>query len=286
MNVKLVRFVMEERLQKPVETAKQADVAILLGATSGTKVSRYENFKRMPDPVTVFALEIVYRQPARELFAGSYDKIRASVQERARRMVKQLNARPEKQDKKTLRKLEFLSAIVRQDPDVIMVGENARRVLAVDPFSGGVGFAVLEGQDNLIDWGIRTTGRADNVKSAGVIDKLIDRFRPDVLVLEHWDSDGSRRCSRVEKLLGRIAAQEGKRILVRLVTKSEVRTIGPLPQTSTKYGRASILAERFRELQAYLPPVRKPWMPEDDRMAIFDALSFALACVRTKKSIE
>jgi hypothetical protein len=163
--------------------------------------------------------------------------------------------------------------------------ETARRILAVDPMSRGVGFAVLEGQDHLIDWGIRTTGRADNAKSARVIDKLIDRFRPDVLVLEDWDSAGSRRCRRVETLLSQIAASEGRRVLVRLVSRREIRAIGHLPLTSTKHGRASLLAERFPELHPFLPPVRKPWMPEDDRMAIFDALSLAVACVRPRGKI-
>ena len=161
--------------------------------------------------------------------------------------------------------------------------ETTKRVLAVDPYSRGVGFAVLEGQASLIDWGLRTTGRADNAKAAGVIDKLIERFRPDVLVLEDWDSDGARRCARVQRLLDRIAADEGTRVLVRLVTRREIRAIGPLPQTGTKRGRACFLAERFPELQAFLPPVRKPWMPEDDRMSIFDALSFAVACSETTK---
>ena len=163
--------------------------------------------------------------------------------------------------------------------------ETARRVLAIDPFSRGVGFVVLEGQDRLIDWGTRSTGQADNAKAARVIDKLIDRFRPDVLALEHWDSDGARRCSRVQKLLDRIAAKEGPRVLVRLVTRRQVCAIGTLPLTSTKYGRACFLAERFPELQPFLPPVRKPWMPEDDQMAIFDALGFAVACVRTSKKV-
>jgi hypothetical protein len=159
--------------------------------------------------------------------------------------------------------------------------ETAKRILAIDPFSRGVGFAVLEGPACLIDWGLRTTGRADNAKAARVIDKLIDRFRPDVLALEDWDSAGSRRCGRVQKLLDRIAADEGTRVLVRLITRHEIRAIGPLPQTSTKRGRACVLAERFPELHPFLPPVRKPWMPEDDRMAIFDAVGFARACFPT-----
>ncbi len=165
--------------------------------------------------------------------------------------------------------------------------DTSRRILAVDPFSRGVGFAVLEGEDNLIDWGIRTTAQANNAKSTRVIDKLVDRFRPDVLVLEAWEADGSRRCPRVEKLLGRIAREEGSRVFVRLVTKKELCAIGPLPLTNTKYGRARFLAERFsKEVGAYLPPERKPWMPEDDRMAIFDALSFAVACARTTKKTK
>lgn len=156
--------------------------------------------------------------------------------------------------------------------------ETVKRVLAIDPFSRGVGFAVLEGPECLIDWGLRTTGRADNARSARVIEKLIDRFLPDVLALEDWDSAGSRRCDRVQALLDRIAAAEARRLIVRLIARRQVRAIGPLPQTSTKRGRACFLAERFLELHPFLPPLRKPWMPEDDRMSIFDAVAFAVAC--------
>jgi hypothetical protein len=52
---------------------------------SGTKISRYENFTRIPNTLTVFALEIVLGQPASELLAGVYEAIRHAVQERARR---------------------------------------------------------------------------------------------------------------------------------------------------------------------------------------------------------
>jgi transcriptional regulator with XRE-family HTH domain len=90
---------------------------MLLGAVSGTKVSRYENFTRMPSALTIFASEIVFNQPASELFAGIYDEIRLEVQKRARQMMKELTARPDKQTKKTLRKLELLRAIVEAKPN-------------------------------------------------------------------------------------------------------------------------------------------------------------------------
>ncbi len=89
---------------------------MLLGAVSGTKVSRYENFTRMPGALTVFAFEIVFNQPASELFAGNYQAVRLAVQARARRMVKQLHARPGMQARKTLRKLELFRTIVELKP--------------------------------------------------------------------------------------------------------------------------------------------------------------------------
>jgi hypothetical protein len=165
-----------------------------------------------------------------------------------------------------------------------MRSHTTERVLAIDPFSRGVGFAVLEGVDNLIDWGLKSTGKADNAKAVRVIEKLIDRFRPDVLALENWDAAGARRCVRVEILLDRIASTEIRRTKVHLVSQRDLRAIGPLPEVNTKYGRACFLADRFPELRAFLPQVRKPWMPEDARMAIFDAASFALACFPTQSA--
>ena len=89
---------------------------MLLGAASGTKVSRYENFTRMPGALTVFAFEVVFHQPASELFAGTYQAIRLAVQARALRMVDQLNAQPEAHDRRTLHRLNLLRSIVEPKP--------------------------------------------------------------------------------------------------------------------------------------------------------------------------
>jgi hypothetical protein len=153
-----------------------------------------------------------------------------------------------------------------------------KRILAIDPFSRGVGFAVLEAEAALVDWGLKTTGRADNAKSVRAIERLITLFKPDVLALEDWDATGGRRCERVEILLNLIANGGWKGLRVRLVSRGALRAIGPLPAAGTKYGRACLLAERFPELRPFLPPVRKLWMSEDDRMSIFDAVGFAVAC--------
>jgi len=45
----------------------------------------------------------------------------------------------------------------------------------------------------------------------------------------------------------------------------------------TKHALAEILAARFpEELGCRLPPKRRPWMSEDYRMDIFDAVALAL----------
>ena len=160
-----------------------------------------------------------------------------------------------------------------------MTEKSTKRVLGIDPYSSGVGFAVVEEGIGLVDWGLRNTRKPDNRKAISAIAKLIDRFKPDILALEDWEAAGARRCERIETLLNLIATGKWEGLRVRLVSLREIRALGPLPDTSTKYGRASFFAEQFPELHAFLPPIRKPWMSEDSRMSIFDAVAFAVACL-------
>jgi transcriptional regulator with XRE-family HTH domain len=66
----------------------QHQVAHLVGARSGAKISRYEHYTRIPDLCTVFALEIIYRTPAKVLFAGMFEKTRRLVHDRAERALR------------------------------------------------------------------------------------------------------------------------------------------------------------------------------------------------------
>jgi hypothetical protein len=164
-----------------------------------------------------------------------------------------------------------------------MTQQTFKRVLGIDPFSSGVGFAVLEGPNELIDWGTRSTRIANSEKAVLVIEKLIDRYEPDLLAIENWESEGARRRPRIEALLDRIVVDERKRLPVRLIAPNEIRRVGSVPRSGTKHGRATLLAERFPELAPFLPRPRKIWDSEDSRMSIFDAAAFAIACFPAKK---
>ena len=87
----------------------QDEVAYLLGCQNGTKVSRYERFSRKPSLETLFAYEVVFGAPARELFAGVYQKVEKKMLSRAQLLTRKLNrATP---DRMATRKLEILQAI-------------------------------------------------------------------------------------------------------------------------------------------------------------------------------
>jgi transcriptional regulator with XRE-family HTH domain len=91
----------------------QDEIALLLGATSGTKVSRYETFTRLPSISTVFAYEVIFGAAARDLFAGAYQDVRCAVVSRAKLLMESLNH--ESADPEILRKVQFLRSIVEKD---------------------------------------------------------------------------------------------------------------------------------------------------------------------------
>src|SRR5882757_6701241 len=62
----------------------QDEVAFLLGAHSGSKVSRYEKFAREPSLATALAFEAIFQKPASELFAGLYEEVSQEVAARAK----------------------------------------------------------------------------------------------------------------------------------------------------------------------------------------------------------
>jgi transcriptional regulator with XRE-family HTH domain len=87
----------------------QDEVAYLLGCKDGARVSRYENFSRRPSPEAIFAYEIIFHLPARELFAGHYLKIEKNVLKRAQLLARKTSA--VNSDAITRRKLQALKAI-------------------------------------------------------------------------------------------------------------------------------------------------------------------------------
>jgi len=154
-----------------------------------------------------------------------------------------------------------------------------KRILAIDPTTRGFGFAVLEGPMSLVDWGVKEAkGKTNkNERSLNLIEDLIIHYRPDVIVVEDYDGQDSRRCPRVAGLIRRVAQLAGKRkIIIRSFSRSMVRDAFSEVHAHTKHQIAEAVSSRFPELVPRMPKFRKCWMPEDYRMNFFDAIALGL----------
>jgi transcriptional regulator with XRE-family HTH domain len=104
----------------------QDEVAFLLGCASGAKVSRYERMVRQPTLETALACEAVYGVPVRTLFAGVYEKVEATIHQRAQALAGTLSAA--KPDRFTRQKLAGLAATTSAaKPEPIYYGISANR---------------------------------------------------------------------------------------------------------------------------------------------------------------
>jgi hypothetical protein len=72
------------------------------------------------------------------------------------------------------------------------------RILGIAPSSRGFGFAVMEGRESLIDWGIRSVIRDKNTCTLKKVEAMIAHYKPAILVLEDASAKGSRRSGRIQ----------------------------------------------------------------------------------------
>lgn len=160
-----------------------------------------------------------------------------------------------------------------------------KRVLALDPATRGCGFAVLEGPERLVDWGVKGNDYRDERQLLRVVGKLLDDYAPDAVVLEDCTAASCRRRARARRLIraiSRVAIE--RRIAVRMFSRDHVRSIFSEETEATKYTIATTLATRFPELTLRLPPRRRLWMSEDYRMSIFDAAALGMTSYTTARN--
>lgn len=161
------------------------------------------------------------------------------------------------------------------------------RALAIDPTSKGFGYAVLEGPSALIDWGVKHVRGERGERNRRCLEKvaaLIVRYQPDVLVVERAKAKCCRRWPRALQLIKDIIALgTANRLRIRRISRQRMQECFSEKGSATKYQVATAIAQRFPELASHLPPVRKPWMSEDQRMGIFDALAFGRASYESKR---
>jgi hypothetical protein len=152
------------------------------------------------------------------------------------------------------------------------------RILAIALSARGFGFVVMEGQKRIIECGGRVARGDKNAQSLAKMEKLLNFYRPGVLVLQDVEAKGSRRAPRIKTLNRQIKdVAEKQKIQVKLISGKQLRSLLLGDPKGTKQKMAEMLAMQFPEELAWrLPPKRKTWNSEDSRMDIFDAVGLAV----------
>lgn len=88
----------------------QRELAFLLGAQSGAKISRYERRVRTPNIHAAFACEAIFKIAAHELFPAAYAEVDEQVTRRVRLLLARLKAA--KPTPANQRKIHFLIALI------------------------------------------------------------------------------------------------------------------------------------------------------------------------------
>lgn len=153
------------------------------------------------------------------------------------------------------------------------------RILAIHLSAYGVGYSVLERTRGFIDCGVARARKNKNAACRQILDKLLTRYAPDLLVLpDLGDNDGYYHSSRIKRLCASLVRMAEKRnVSVKLINKIETRKHLLGAREGTKHQVAKVVAEKFSaELASSLPPPRDTADNEDYRMGIFEATAMAV----------
>ena len=157
-------------------------------------------------------------------------------------------------------------------------------ILALYPFSRGFAFVLFKGPNSPFDWGVKEIKeKHKNVKIIETVKELIDRYSPEVIVIEDALDHASRRSSRIKKLyrmLTHLAATEY--IDLFRFSNSAVKEYFASVGATTKYEIALAIGRQIPAFGHRLPRIRKPWMSADPRQSLFDAAALGLVYYGSK----
>jgi Holliday junction resolvasome RuvABC endonuclease subunit len=147
--------------------------------------------------------------------------------------------------------------------------------MAIDPHSRGFGYAIMEGPLELVDFGtIETRLRKKDERICQQVERLVQVYNPHVVLLpdpKSWKRHGQT----TSRLLAFVVQRYSRQPRVRMILWKEVEKA--FSEARNKHQMARAVVDLLPQLARWLPPPRKPWMGEDRRVNIFDAVSLALA---------
>ncbi len=155
--------------------------------------------------------------------------------------------------------------------------EPKRVVLALFPNALGLGYALFESQQELIYQQTMRIRPMSNTKSKQIILKLLDSFKPDVVILENTTCKSSRKRERIIKLIEYITEEcKTQNIKIHHYSRKQIREVFSVFNAFTKQEIAKHIITMYPKLKPKLP---KPWSlgnAESHNQGLFDAVSLGV----------
>jgi Holliday junction resolvasome RuvABC endonuclease subunit len=155
------------------------------------------------------------------------------------------------------------------------------RILAIAIRSQRLGYAVLDGSNKLLDWGMvfyRRNGGKQVATTAKRISSLLELYAPSMIVVEQSELRQVRNVGGL-RLLSKLLRREAARQSVKFhATKQlDVRKAFRSFDAKSKDDVAAALARMFPEVAYKLPHRRKVWESEHSIMPMFDAIAIGVS---------
>lgn len=149
-----------------------------------------------------------------------------------------------------------------------------RSIVGIDVTTKGLAYIFFE-DGRLIDW--ENLRRGDDGEDLALFDRVVDGCAADIVLLEDPDANGCRlgaRAQSVARAMARHARVRGVRLV--LVSRAEVRASWFARGATNKQEIASAIGVMFPEFAPLVPPPRRIFDREAERMNLFDALALVL----------
>lgn len=157
------------------------------------------------------------------------------------------------------------------------VSNQGGLVLAVHPNRRGFAWVVFEGPLSPVDWGMASAKVGRNAKLLARFERLLQRYEPDCVVFEEFETGDVRRLDRSRLLcraMAHLAATRGIEPCV--YRRAVIRTCFANAGAVTRYEIANVIATHIEAFRHRLPRKRAPGASGDIRQALFDAAALAL----------
>ena len=159
----------------------------------------------------------------------------------------------------------------------MMLKAKRRRVLAMEVRSKKIGYAVFEGGETLLDWGIRWFAKDNAPDLSHKLTNLLQMSRPTLILISGIRTKDHRNGHLLKFPVDEIKRQAVLRsIPVKSLSKTYLRVHFKHHGHWNKHEVAQAIARRFPELAWHLPKRRRAWDSEAPNQVVFDAVALGL----------